>query len=221
LQFLNYRLDQFVVAGLGTRSDVGIYAVAVGLSETVWWIANAVALALLPRLTRMDADKGAEVTSVACRNTLALAAVAAAGVGGVSLVAVRMLFGDAFSPATWAILWLMPGIVALSGAKVLTSYIFSQGKMAVNSLIALVALGGTLLFDVFLIPRFGINGAAAASSLAYVMTLILALYFYQRLSRNSFLNCLLLRSSDLRLYSDLARRARRRMAAGAIAGSGL
>lgn len=220
LQFLNYRLDLFVVAALATRADVGMYAVAVGLAETVWWIANAVALALLPRLTRMDADKGAAVASVACRNTLAVAAVAAAAVGGVSSVAVRLLFGDAFSPATQAILWLMPGIVALSGAKVISSYIFSQGKMAVNSLIAMVALGGTLVFDVLLIPRFGINGAAAASSIAYVMSLVLALGYYQRLSGNSALDCLLPRPSDLGLYFDLVRRALRRVSIIALAGPG-
>jgi Na+-driven multidrug efflux pump len=76
------------------------------------------------------------------------------------------------------------------------------------------------VFDVLLIPPFGINGAAAASSIAYSMSLALALFYYQRLSGNSFLNCLLPRPSDLDLYFDLLKRARARMSAGVLAGSG-
>jgi O-antigen/teichoic acid export membrane protein len=211
VQFLNYRLDQFVLRGLSSRGNVGIYAVAAGMSETVWWVANSVAVALLPRLTRMDTERGAEVTSVACRNTLLVALVAAGGLAAVSPLAVRLLFGSAFTDATSAILLLMPGIVAMSGAKVLSSYLFSQGKMAVTSLLAIVALGGTLLFDVLLIPRFGINGAAAASSIAYTTSLALTLVYYQRFSGSSVLDCLFVRRADLRLYLDAARRARQRI----------
>ena len=218
LQFLNYRLDQFVVRGLGTRSDVGRYAVAVGLSETVWWIANAVSMALLPRLTRMESDKGAEVAATACRNTLVLAAAAAGGLGAVAPLAVPILFGDAFSSAVRAVFWLIPGIIFLSGAKVLSSYIFSQGKMALNSVIALTTFAATLLFDFLLIPPFGIAGAAAASSIAYTLTFVLGLVFYQRLSGRSFLTCLLPRTSDLKLYMDLAKRARHWVSPGALAG---
>lgn len=219
LQFLNYRLDQFVVAGLGTRADVGIYAVAVGMSETVWWMANAVAMALLPRLTRMDGEKGAEVTATACRNILLVASMGALALSALSPIAVHLLFGEAFSGAIRAIFFLMPGVVALSGAKVISSYVFSQGKMAVTSGIAVLALGGTVVFDLLLIPPFGIAGAAAASSIAYSATLIMYLGYYERLSGNRFTECLLLRVSDLRLYMSFLQRARQR-ASMSLLGSG-
>ena len=220
VQFFNYRLDQFVLRGLSSRANVGIYAVAVGMSETVWWIANSVAMALLPRLTRMDTERGAEVTSVACRNTLLVAVVAAGGLAAISPLAVRLLFGDAFSDATSAIFLLMPGTVAMSGAKIILSYMFSQGRMVASSLIALTALGGTVLLDLALIPRFGIAGAAAASSIAYSISFALTLAYYQRMTGNSFLSCLLIRVADVKLYLDLARRARDRMSGRAFAERG-
>ena len=220
VQFLNYRLDQFVLRGLSSRANVGIYAVAVGMSETVWWIANSVALALLPRLTRMDTERGAEVTSVACRNTLLIALVAAGGLAAVSPLAVRLLFGGAFSDASFAILLLMPGTVAMSGAKIILSYMFSQGRMVASSLIAVVALGGTVLLDLVLIPRFGIPGAAAASSIAYSISFALTLAYYQRMTGNSFLACLFIRVADVELYLDLVRRARRRVSGRTLAERG-
>lgn len=211
LQFLNYRLDQFLVAALATRGEVGIYAVAVGLSETVWWIANAVALALLPRLTRMEAERATEVAAVACRNTLLVAGVAAAGLAGGSILLVEPVFGSAFGDATRAVFWLMPGIVALSGAKVLSSYLFSQGKMAVTSVFAMIALGGTLLFDLLLIPPFGIAGAAGASSIAYSTSAVLTVAYFARFTAGNPLDCLLVRPADIPLYLDAARRVRERI----------
>jgi O-antigen/teichoic acid export membrane protein len=167
----------------------------------------------------MEADKGAQVAAVACRNTLVVAAAAAAGLGAVAPLAVPIVFGDAFSPAIRAIFWLIPGIIALSGAKVLSSYIFSQGRMAVTSLVALVTLAGTVMFDLLLIPRFGISGAAAASSIAYSVSFTLTLLYYRRLSGNSVLDCLVVRGADLKLYMDLAKKARQRIVGHAIAGS--
>ena len=52
----NYRLDQFLVAAFVSRAAVGHYTVAVGLSESVWWLSSAVSLVLLPRLTAMDEE---------------------------------------------------------------------------------------------------------------------------------------------------------------------
>src|SRR3970282_1341442 len=67
-QLFNYRLDQFLVAAFVSRAGVGHYTVAVGLSESVWWISSAVAMVLVPRLTRMDPESPGEVTPVGCAN---------------------------------------------------------------------------------------------------------------------------------------------------------
>ncbi|MEK7220578.1 MAG: hypothetical protein AAB253_05220, partial [candidate division NC10 bacterium] len=64
LQYLNYRLDQFLVRAIRPRAEVGVYSVAVGLSESVWWISIAVSLALLPRKPSMEPDRAAEVGHV-------------------------------------------------------------------------------------------------------------------------------------------------------------
>src|SRR4030066_289258 len=101
----------------------------------------AVRLALLPRLTRMEPERAAEVTPVACRNTLLISAIGAAALAALARVAVKPVFGQDFSDVPDAMALLMPGIVALSGTKVLSSYIFSQGQVVLNS-VAGRAAGG-------------------------------------------------------------------------------
>jgi len=209
LQRLNYRLDQYMVRGFGNRADVGYYATATGLAESVWWLANSVSMALLPRLTRMESQRAAEVTPVACRNIILISLLLAAGVAVTAPFTVETLFGHAFAPAVAPIIWLLPGIAALSGAKVLGSYFFSQARMSVASLTAMISLVATIAFDLLLIPTLGITGAAIASSIAYTVSLVVSLRFYSSISGQSAWSCVIPRTADLGLYVDLAKRLRR------------
>lgn len=210
-QLLNYRLDSFIVLLFVGTAGVGYYAVANGMTQGIWLIANAVAVVLLPRLTRARKEDAARLTPLVCRNTLLVSALGAVALGAVSPVLVGALFGGEFSPAVAPLLWLLPGTVALSGSKILASYIFSQGKPLINSYVTLASLAVTLAADFILIPPFGVEGAAAASSLAYSTHLALSLVMYRRVSGQSIGDALLVRASDVRLYLELARGWRARL----------
>ena len=204
----NYRFDQFMVAAFVSRAAVGHYTVAVGLSESVWWISSAVALVLVPRLTRMDPESAGEVTPLVCRNTLLVSIVAAGGLMAVSPIAIRVLFGSEFTPATVPLLLLMPGIIAASATRVLGSYLFSQGRVIYNTYATFIALGLTLGLDLALIPTLEVEGAAIASSIAYAAALVATLYWYRKVSGGSIAEALVFRPADARFYADLLRRVR-------------
>lgn len=205
MQLLNYRLDQFIVLLFVSTAGVGIYAVAVTVSQTIWFIPNAVAAVLLPRLTATDESDAARTTPLVCRNTLLVSAIVALGIGVVSPWLVEAFFGTAFGDALEPLLWLLPGAVALSGSKILTSYILSQGRPLTNSMITLASLVVTVVADFALIPPFGIAGAAIASTLAYAAHFALALAAYRQLSGGSVWEAVIVRGDDLRRYADMAR----------------
>jgi O-antigen/teichoic acid export membrane protein len=205
VQLLNYRLDQYIVLLFVNTAGVGIYAVSVTVAQSVWFVANAIATVLLPRLTAADPAEAARTTPLVCRNTLLLSAVAAAALAGVSPWIMEALFGEEFAAAVRPLLWLLPGTVALAGSKILTSYIFSQGHPLTNSLITIAALGVTLVADFALIPPFGVTGAAIASSIAYCAHFALSLAAYRRLSGGSIWEAVMVRGDDLRRYVSAAR----------------
>jgi O-antigen/teichoic acid export membrane protein len=209
-QLFNYRLDQFLVAAFVSRAAVGHYTVAVGLGESVWWISSAVAMVLLPRLTRMDPERAHEVTPLLSRNTLLVSVGAAAALMAVSPIAIRVLFGEEFGPATVPLLLLMPGVIAASATRVLGSYLFSQGRVIYNTYATFIALGVTLALDLVFIPTLEVEGAAIASSVAYVASLAATLYWYRQVSGGSVWDALVFRPSDRRFYSDLLQRLRAR-----------
>ena len=205
-QLFNYRLDQFLVAVFVSRAGVGHYTVAVGLSESVWWISSAVAIVLLPRLTGMDRDRAAEVTPVICRNTLAVSIIAGIGLVAVSPLAIRILFGREFDPSFLPLVLLMPGIIAASATRVLGSYLFSQGHIIYNTYATFIALGVTLALDFALIPVLEVEGAAIASSIAYTFSLVATLVWYRKVSGGSIGGALLVRASDAEMYAGVVRR---------------
>ncbi len=129
------------------------------------------------------------------------------------------MFGHDFAPAVAPIIWLLPGIAALSGAKVLGSYFFSQARLGIVSATAMISLVATILFDLLLIPSLGIRGAALASSIAYTVSLAAALRFYSKMSGQSAWDCIIPRAADLALYVGLARRLRRAKAQPTLDGA--
>jgi O-antigen/teichoic acid export membrane protein len=78
---------------------------------------------------------------------------------------------------------LLPGVILLGGAKVLTNEIAGWGYPHYNSFNAGVALILTVILDLILIPRFGILGAALASSISYTGIFFAAVGFYLIASR--------------------------------------
>jgi O-antigen/teichoic acid export membrane protein len=206
VQLLNYRLDQYIVLLFVNAAGVGIYAVAVAVSQSVWFVSNAVATVLLPRLTAAGEDDAARTTPVACRNTLLLSALAAGALAILAPFIVEPIFGEDFAPAVTPLLWLLPGAVALAGSKILASYVFSRGYPLVNSAITVGALVVTLGADFALIPALGVTGAAIASSLAYCAHFALSLVAYRRLSGGSLREAVVVGGADLRMYADFARR---------------
>ena len=202
-QLFNSRLDQFLVAGFVSRAGVGYYTVAVGVAESVWWISSSVAMVLLPRLTSMEKDRAEELTPLICRNTLLVSIFGAIGLSAIAPFLVPLLFGSEFDEAVLPMILLMPGIIAASATRVLGTYFFSQGRIILNTYVTFIALGVTIALDFIFIPWLEVEGAAIASSIAYVVSLVATLYWYRKVSGRSPLEALIVRKSDIHFYVDV------------------
>jgi O-antigen/teichoic acid export membrane protein len=202
IQLLNYRLDTFLILLFVNAAGVGLYAVGVSLSEGMWFIANSVAVVLLTNLTAGDEAYAARMTPVVCRNTLLVTGLASIVAAIAAPVVLPAIFGRDFEDAVQPFLWLLPGTVALAGTKILAAYVFSRGRPMINAWIALATLAVTVVADLALIPLFEVSGAAAATSLSYVLSLVLTAIAYRRLSGGSIAAALLPRPADAALYVD-------------------
>jgi O-antigen/teichoic acid export membrane protein len=171
MSFLNFRLDTFLVNIFRNATEVGFYAVAVSMAETIWYISTAASTVLAPRVAS-DAASSDETTGRVSRIVASTSLLAAIVLAIAAPAVVRILFGTAFQPSVVGIWFLLPGVVTLSVARVLSSYLLGRNRQVVDLVASLAGLAATIALDLTLIPRYGFAGAAFASSVAYTITLI-------------------------------------------------
>ena len=205
-QFLNYRLDLFLVALFLRPLDVGLYSIATGLAERLWEVPHALRTVLLHRVAGTSHTETADaVTARVVRLVAPLAAAGCAGVAAASWLVIDGLYGRAYVPGAPALAVLMPGVWAMSVGKLLAVHLTGRGHPEVGTYAALVSLIVTVVLDLALIPSVGIVGAAIASSVAYALATAVITAFFLRITQLRLADVLLPRSEDLAL---LGRRLR-------------
>jgi len=182
IQFLNYRLGAFIVNYFLGAASIGLFFMAVNLEEILLLLSTSIAAVLLPTVAAQH-EQSKMISVKAAVASFALTLAAAALAVPIAPFAIVHLFGKDFAGSVLPFLILLPGITIFSVTNVLATYILGIGKPGFNTVISFVALIFTVVLNVVLIPRYGISGAAAASSISYIILSCLTLVIFVKLSR--------------------------------------
>ncbi|HEY3374397.1 MAG TPA: oligosaccharide flippase family protein [Candidatus Aquicultor sp.] len=209
-QYLNYRLDMIFAAMLLTTTSVGYYAIATGVVERLWMIPGALGIVLFPKVSNSAHDEStAKLTSRVTRNSLTIIIILAILLAIACEPLISILFGARFLPAVQPLLILLPGVIMLSVSKVLVGDLAGRGRpeFAMGSSIAGMLVSVPLY--IYLIPKWGINGAAFASSVSYSVSTIVVMVAFSRLTNTRFSDFLLFTLDDLPIYMNILNGAKR------------
>ncbi|KYK32159.1 MAG: hypothetical protein AYK18_16205 [Theionarchaea archaeon DG-70] len=205
-QFLDYRLNLFLVGHFLAVTAVGHYSISIAVAETLWYIPTGVALVLLPKISSVETTEASMLTPIYCRGVFFVTAVLSICYALIGRMIIPFVFGREFSPSVRPLLFLLPGVALFSIPKVLSSDFIGRGKPMLNTYIAFASLAVVTILSLFLIPRFGLIGAAVASSSAYCTSSVLSLLTFWKLTEISPTSVLRPRLADLQLYKvSLAR----------------
>jgi len=183
LQFFNYRLDLFIVGILLGPAAVGIYTAAVALAELLWHLPNAVSFVIFPKASASRTEDLNRLTPRIFALTLGITVVGGIFIALLGRQLIQTIYSDLFLAAYQPLLALLPGVILLGGGKVLTNEIAGRGFVHYDSVNAGLALVLTVIFDLLLIPRWGVLGASWASTIAYSAIFLTAVLFYRSVSR--------------------------------------
>ena len=183
MQFFNYRLDALVVNAFVGPIGVGIYGAAVTLAELLWQLPNSVSFVILPKAASTDHEAMNRFTPRVFWVVLLTSVIGGIVLAFSGKLLIHMLLSDAFLDAYLPLLVLLPGVVLLGAGKVLANDIAGRGYPQYNSKAAGLALVITVGLDFLLIPKWGIVGAALASTVAYSVSFTLIVVFYVVVSR--------------------------------------
>lgn len=169
LQFLNYRFDYWIVGYFAGFRTLGLYSLASSLAQVFWLLPKSAATVFLPVFASGE-RRDTESQALVGRLILFLAAAAATVAAWLSGWWIPLLFGRAFEGASRAFTILLVGGVPYTLSIVLASGLAARGLQSENTKASGWGFAATVLLDLLLIPRFGMMGAAAASSLSYLAT---------------------------------------------------
>jgi O-antigen/teichoic acid export membrane protein len=210
-QFLNYRLDMFMVALFLTTASVGYYSIAVVIAEKLWMLPGTIATVLFPRISSIKDTEANNLTPRIARHTFFIIFIISLILAMLTVPIIKILFGIDFLPSAVPLLILLPGIVALGGAKTLTADMAGRGKPQFGTYAAFTSLAVNFPLNLWLIPRWGISGAAFASSIAYIIFTLVVIGSFSKISQKSWSDILIIKKTDFQDYKNFLYKIRKRI----------
>lgn len=165
LTYLNTYLGNLMVQGFYKTAALGLYSFAFTLMEKVWLLPNAVSQVILSRVSSMTENQDkVRLTVLSCKLVTYATFICAFLLTWFARIFVPILFPK-YVGAIPALDILIIGSIFITYAKVLANSIAAYGKPELNILPTVVGVVSNLILGFFLIPRYGIIGAATTTSI--------------------------------------------------------
>jgi len=202
--FLHYRIDIFLINIFLDPIAVGFYSIATALSEKIWLVSQSAGTVLFPRVSsETDEKRLNNFTSLVCRNVLLITAIGAILLFILGHWIIILLFSEKFLNSVLPFKILLIGAVTMSGWRVLANDLYGRGRPELNIYISLISVLLNIILNILWIPKFGIAGAAWATSISYTFAFVVISIVYSKISGNNIWNVVLPHRSDFYFYKDL------------------
>jgi O-antigen/teichoic acid export membrane protein len=186
------RADLLVVNHFRGAAEAGVYSVASQFALLIMLLPGVIATLLFPRVAS-EQDAHGETTCQASRYTTFILFLCCVAAIPFSLL-LPLVYGASFSAAPGLLWILLPGVYLMGLESVLVQHFNALGLPLGIPLYWLATLVLNLILVFALVPRYGAQGAAIASSISYgVIFALVALHFHTSTGR-SFAEVFVLRS---------------------------
>jgi O-antigen/teichoic acid export membrane protein len=180
------------------KSETGVYSVAVSAGLPVTVLAAAIGTLTFQRVSADDnPENRAANTNRVLRVLFPLVVLGSAVIAGAAPWVVPFIYGSDFSGAVSALIIILPGLVALTLETVVMNFLAGEGSPSIIYKAPFAALVVNVVANLFVIPRWGIDGASATSSVCYILVLVVVLRFYMQRTNSTLRDVLLLRREDI------------------------
>ena len=191
------RVDFLFVSAMVGAKGLGYYAMASAAAELLLVVPNSLAIPLYSSLLKNGGQSKDQTVAMVLRMLLATMTVLALLVFLLGKPLILVLFGKEYLPAYIPMSLLLPGLVALSVAGPARLALLGENRPGAVSVIGGLSLLVDIVFNLLLIPLWGINGSAIAATASYlcgaICTAILFIHQFHLQPSDIFL----LRRTDL------------------------
>jgi O-antigen/teichoic acid export membrane protein len=172
LFFLNRRLNLLIINKYLSATAVGFFGLSQGLSEKVWVIADAIGSVLFPRIASENIkDKKDHYTALVFKATILIVGIVSVFLCVLGKALIVFLYSPVFMESVAPFRFLLIGVVASSGSRILENDLRARGKPGFILCIIGVSIIMSVLLNFILIPRWGMSGAVSASIFSSIIGL--------------------------------------------------
>ncbi len=197
LIFFVTRLNIFLVNYILGESQLGVYSIALQFMDVMYLLPMTLGLLLFPKVSANANDPG-ELTAKVFRFSVLAMGLMCVGIVLVAHPLIQLMFGEKFLDAVLPLIWLAPGIFALSLSNIILNDLAGRGLPPIVMIAPALGLVANVALTLGLIRSHGITAAAIGSSAAYcIMLAVLVVYFVRRL-KIPIAQMLFFRYSELR-----------------------
>jgi O-antigen/teichoic acid export membrane protein len=210
---MNFKADVFLIKYYLNDTAVGLYTLGVTIVDKITLLPEAIGLILFSRVTNISEGEARKMTPLVCRFSILLSIV----IGGVMFATagfvVPLVYGSEFELSVGPLLILTPGTISLTVYIILHGDLTARGKAKITLYIFAFALVLNILLNLILIPMYGINGAAVASTVSYTIGGVGLVKAFAKINSISFWKLLFPTKEDFREYVvPFVRRVQKRLA---------
>ncbi|MGY5613769.1 flippase [Vibrio brasiliensis] len=181
------RIDSLMIYNLLGNEQLGIYSVAVRLSESWLFIPMILSSSLFPAVyeyvNNNDGSYEGKLEDLYSIISI-LGASAVLGAFIFSDFFVGMLFGEGFSESSDVLKIRIIETMIASVGIVANKWVISEGFQKSNFIFVLIGLLVNVVLNALFIPIFGVKGAAYASVIAILMTVIISPCFVKEFRKD-------------------------------------
>lgn len=177
------RADLLVVNHFRGAAEAGVYSVASQFALLLMLLPSVIATLLFPRITA-EQDARGETTCSVTRYATLIMFLCCLGAVPLSLL-LPLVYGSDFTDSTLLLWILLPGVYLMGLESVLVQHFNALGLPRAIPIYWVVTLILNLVLVFGLVPRYGAQGAAIASSISYALIFALvALHFHTSTGRS-------------------------------------
>ena len=196
--FATLRMDQLLLGGLASSTAIGLYFVAVRLSEITAVLASSVGDAVMPEVAAAKhGDRADNLLARSLRLTVYTHLIVLVPLWLAAPHILRIVYGPSFSAAGGTFRILLVASVVLTAGGIAVSGLNGFGHPGLSTIARVSSAVVTVVALLTLLPRFGIAGAAMASLLGYSVMMIVAFIALMHQRERSMWSYLKPRTSDL------------------------
>ncbi|HPR85753.1 MAG TPA: polysaccharide biosynthesis C-terminal domain-containing protein, partial [Prolixibacteraceae bacterium] len=183
IQFLNYRLSYFFILYYQDITSVGLYSVAIVVSESIWLMTRSITTVQYSKILNLDNPNAAiELTQKSGKFSFFATLFVLIVVAFIPSEVFGFVFGKDFNTIKQLLFLLMPGVLSMAVSNVYGHYFAATNQMKILIVKSTIGLVFTVLLSIILIPLWSLTGACVVTSVSYFSSsFYLLVCFYKKI----------------------------------------